>query len=186
MGVEAFSLGVPCLLSSLSLKAPVCCVSPVYNFTRLIPTLLILHWHTTTLLWLTINTFLCIFIEMAPRLAQSMSYYVCVSLCLFVFMSTNLERCGMETSGERAFYELTYDQAVIRSNGHSLKFIWSNSHTDKKKSRIRKTQNLSTDANRSTNTERNIQGFFLFRGIWLSGGGLLCTLEQSTGQHFCP
>ena len=32
----------------------------------------------------------------------------------------------------------------------------------KKKSRIRETPNLSTDANRSNNTEKNLQAFFFF------------------------
>ena len=53
----------------------------------------------------------------------------------------------------------------------------------KKKSRIRETPNLSTDGNRSTNTEKNTWIFLLLQGIWLSGGGLLCTVQQSTGLH---
>ena len=36
-------------------------------------------------------------------------------------------------------------------------------------------------------TQKNIQGFFfLLGGIWLSGGGLLCTLQQSPGLLFYP
>ena len=43
-------------------------------------------------------------------------------------------------------------------------------HYKVKKSRIRETTNLSTDADRHTDTERNIKDFLLLRGIWLGGG----------------
>ena len=59
--------------------------------------------------------------------------------------------------------------------------------TKEEKSRIQETPNLSTDAIRSTDTEKNIQGFFLLLwGICLSGSGLLCTLQQSPGLHIYP
>ena len=45
-------------------------------------------------------------------------------------------------------------------------------------------KNLMIDANRRTDIEeKNIQGFFFFFGGF-GGGGLLCTLQQSAGQHF--
>ena len=54
-----------------------------------------------------------------------------------------------------------------------------------KKSCIRETPNRSTDANRSTDTEKNKQGFFFFFRRF-GGGGLLCPLQQSPGLHFYP
>ena len=68
-----------------------------------------------------------------------------------------------------------------------MPFFWGGGiNRVEKKYRILEIPNLSTDANRSTNTERNIQGFFLLWVIWLSRGGLLCTLQQSNGLHFYP
>ena len=48
--------------------------------------------------------------------------------------------------------------------------------------RIRETPNLSTDAHRYKKKEIYTV-FFFFRGFGLEGG-LLCTLQQSTGLHF--
>ena len=72
----------------------------------------------------------------------------------------------------------------------------------KKKSRIRETTNLSTDADRHTDTERNMRKNLLW-WIWIGGGGgwcavhftadnlstllsieLICTYFQSSALHY--
>ena len=66
-------------------------------------------------------------------------------------------------------------------------FSWLVREAYNKKSHIRETPNLLTNANRSTDTEEKNTRIALLRwGIWLSGGGLLCNLQQSPGLHFYP
>ena len=58
-----------------------------------------------------------------------------------------------------------------------------------KKSSMREGPNISNNANRRTDTKTKLQKtriFLLFWGIWLSGVGLLCTLQQSTGLYLNP
>ena len=50
----------------------------------------------------------------------------------------------------------------------------------KKIPRIRESPNLSTDAERRTDTNRNIRIFFFFRGFGLEGGAAL----HSTAEHW--
>ena len=45
-----------------------------------------------------------------------------------------------------------------------------------KKSRIRETTNLSTDADRHTDTERNMRKKNFLWWIWIGGGGVRCAL----------
>ena len=54
-----------------------------------------------------------------------------------------------------------------------------------KKSRIRETPKLSTDADRSTNTERNIQGHGAVQCSAVHCTALHCTTLHSTSLH-CP
>ena len=59
--------------------------------------------------------------------------------------------------------------------------------TSIKKSRIRETPNLSTDARRSPDTEKNIQGFFFFFGGFGQADVSSCAFYSRVMVYiFCP
>ena len=87
-----------------------------------------------------------------------MVVFVMIVFVMFVFV-------------EFVFVVVVFNSCCCQHNYH---------HHYKKKSRIRETTNLSTDANRSIDTERNIQGFFSSLGNLLNRGW---AAVHSTAEH---